>query len=238
MPRPQVDPPDLREHGRGVASDRRLFMQLLVFDHCPDARVLGDAVERSGGHGIAYAEASDPRGAALLTASEDPAYFVESLRPTLNLPTFLDAAPRAGWSMLGRSYSLGYETDLEDTLLCRPVRHAFQEDRPWAVWYPLRRGGAFSQLSPDEQRGILAEHGKIGMSFSAGGFAADVRLACHGLDPHDNDFVIGLMGRKLAPLSKLVETMRGTIQTSTYLDRLGPFFVGRKVWQSAPPDFV
>ena len=235
MQRPQVDPPDLSEHGRGVASDRRLFMQVVVFDDCPEPASLGEAVERSGGRGVAYAEAGNPRGGALLTASEDPAYFVDALRSALNLPSFQAMSVRAGWSMLGRTYALGYESDLEDVLLRRPVRHAFHEDWPWAVWYPLRRSGAFSQLSADEQRGILAEHGKIGMSFAAGGFAADVRLACHGLDPHDNDFVIGLMGGELAPLSKLVETMRGTIQTSTYLDRLGPFFVGKKVWQSEPP---
>jgi hypothetical protein len=29
-----------------------------------------------------------------------------------------------------------------------------------------------------------------------------------------------------------VQSMRKTQQTSLYLDRLGPFFVGRAVWQS------
>ena len=33
------------------------------------------------------------------------------------------------------------------------------------------------------------------------------------------------------PLSALVQAMRKTQQTSLYLDRLGPFFVGRAVWQ-------
>ena len=39
------------------------------------------------------------------------------------------------------------------------------------------------------------------MSFGAGDLAHDIRLACHGLDKDDNDFVIGLIGKELYPLS-------------------------------------
>jgi chlorite dismutase len=39
----------------------------------------------------------------------------------------------------------------------------------------------------------------------------------------------------LFPLSAVVQAMRKTQQTSLYLDRLGPFLVGRAVWQSALP---
>ena len=63
----------------------------------------------------------------------------------------------------------------------------------------------------------------------AGDYAHDIRLACHGLDRSDNDFVVGLVGRELFPLSAVVQAMRKTQQTALYLDRLGPFFVGRKV---------
>ena len=56
--------------------------------------------------------------------------------------------------------------------------------------------------------------------------------SCHGLDVHDNDFVIGLVGRQLHPLSHLVQAMRKTTQTSQYLQTLGPFFVGHALWQS------
>ncbi len=45
-------------------------------------------------------------------------------------------------------------------------------------------------------------------------FAHDVRLARHGLDPHDNDFVIGLVGKELHPLSHVVQAMRATRQTA------------------------
>ena len=59
-----------------------------------------------------------------------------------------------------------------------------------------------------------------------------MRLACHGLDKNDNDFIVGLIGPKLHPLSAVVQEMRKTEQTSQYLDSLGPFFIGRAAWQS------
>jgi chlorite dismutase len=138
--------------------------------------------------------------------------------------------------MFGRTYALGYEADLEDTLFGRPMRTALNRDWPWAIWYPLRRKGAFEQLLADQQREVLMEHGRIGMGFSRADYAHDIRLACHGLEPRDNDFVVGLMGKQLHPLSAIVQTMRGTTQTSLYIDRLGPFFVGRAIWQAELPE--
>ena len=99
------------------------------------------------------------------------------------------------------------------------------------MWYPLRRKGSFAKLEPGEQRSILMEHGKIGMAYVQHDLVHDVRLACHGLDVNDNDFLIGLCGKELGPLSKIVENMRKTEQTSQYLEQLGPFFVGRAIWQ-------
>jgi chlorite dismutase len=103
---------------------------------------------------------------------------------------------------------------------------------PWAIWYPLRRTGAFARLAPQEQGSIVKEHAVLGHAYGDADLAHDIRLACHGLDAHDNDFVIGLVGRDLQPLSHLVQTMRKTVQTSQYLQTLGPFFVGRALWQS------
>ncbi len=102
---------------------------------------------------------------------------------------------------------------------------------PWAIWYPLRRAGSFEQLTAQEQRVILMEHGGIGHAFGRAGLGTDIRLACHGLGKKDNDFVVGLLGRDLHPLSVIVQRMRKTKQTSLHLDRLGPFFVGKAVWQ-------
>ena len=76
------------------------------------------------------------------------------------------------------------------------------------------------------------EHGGIGMSFGKANLAHDIRLACHGLDKNDNDFVIGVLGQKLHPLSAVIQTMRKTKQTSQYLESLGPFFIGKAIWQA------
>ena len=137
--------------------------------------------------------------------------------------------------MFGRTYSLGYEPDLEETLFGRPRRTALNPAWPWAVWYPLRRSGGFAKLSDKDQREILMEHGSIGRSFGEADFAHDIRLACFGLDTNDNDFVVGLMGKQLHPLSALVQTMRKTRQTSQFIERLGPFFVGKAVWRTGQP---
>ena len=94
------------------------------------------------------------------------------------------------------------------------------------MWYPLRRSGAFAKLEPREQAGILREHGIIGRAYGAQDLAHDVRLACHGLDARDNEFVIGLVGKDLHPLSHIVQAMRKTRQTSEFISQMGPFFIG------------
>lgn len=133
--------------------------------------------------------------------------------------------------MLGRTYAIGYEDDLERALISRPRQKVCDPEMPWAIWYPLRRAGSFEQLSAEEQRVILAEHGGIGRAYGRAGYGADIRLACHGLDKNDNDFVVGLIGPDLYPLSSIVQRMRKTKQTSLHLERLGPFFVGKAIWQ-------
>ncbi|MGH7791946.1 MAG: chlorite dismutase family protein, partial [Thermodesulfobacteriota bacterium] len=99
-------------------------------------------------------------------------------------------------------------------------------------WYPLQRVKSFENLPEDEQRAVLGEHGKVGFRYGKAGYAKDIRLSCHGLDKNDNDFVIGLLGKELYPLSSVVQAMRKTKQTSKYLESLGPFFVGKAIWQS------
>lgn len=230
------DVPDLSEKGgikdgRRQTLDRRLYMQLQAFGDCRDTARVVDALAAADLSGVLYADVNDPRGIALLTFSDDPGFFVNVLRPVLAAPPFADLAQKPELTMLGRTYALGYEPDLEDVLLKRPVRYALNADWPWAVWYPLRRSGAFARLAEDEQRAILKEHGVIGMAYGRADLAHDIRLACHGLDQHDNDFVVGLLGRDLHPLSAVVQTMRGTQQTSLYVTSLGPFFVGKAIWR-------
>ncbi|MFW6060221.1 MAG: chlorite dismutase family protein, partial [Phycisphaeraceae bacterium] len=177
-------------------------------------------------------DAHDPFGVALLTIREDPSFFVADLPALLRDSPFAQLRQKPQYTMFGRTYALGYEQDLEETLFTRPTRTALNADWPWVIWYPLRRKGAFEQLDAERQREILMEHGRIGFRFGRADQAHDIRLACHGLDPHDNDFVIGLTGKALHPLSAVVQAMRKTTQTSQYIERLGPFFVGRALWQS------
>ncbi len=229
--------PDLSEKGgaRGgqpQRSDERLFMQLLAFGGCRDPKPLIRALQHEAVPGVLYEDVNDPRGVAVLALDRDPAFFVDVLRPLLNCAPFDALVQKHEYTMLGRTYSLGYEPDLAEVLLHRPRRTVLNPAWPWAVWYPLRRSGRFAQLPEQEQRVILGEHGAIGMAYGAADYAHDIRLACHGLDAHDNDFVVGLIGKQLYPLSAIVQAMRKTQQTALYLERLGPFVVGRAIWQA------
>ena len=47
-----------------------------------------------------------------------------------------------------------------------------------------------------------------------------------------------LIGPELYPLSKLVKDMRPTVQTSEYIQDMGPFFVGRVLYQAPVPEAV
>lgn len=207
-------------------------MQLQVFGANPGVSELATALARTSLTAVLYEDVNDARGVGLLTVSRDPSVFVGELRAVLTAPPCAALVQKPEYTMMGRTYALGYEPDLEDTLLERPRRTVLNPAWPWAMWYPLRRSGRFAQLPEQEQRTILAEHGTIGMAYGAGDFAHDIRLACHGLDKADNDFVVGLIGKDLFPLSHVVQAMRKTQQTSLYLEHLGPFFVGRAVWQS------
>lgn len=219
-------------NGQPQSLDRRLFMQLLAFGNARDAGELAGALEAAGFEAVLYNDVNDPYGVGLLTWSEQPDFFVTLLRPFLETQPFQALRHKPEFTMLGRTYSLGHEPDLEDWLLQKPRRTVLKRESPWAVWYPLRRKGEFSALPPAEQGPILAEHGRIGHAFGEAGYAQDVRLACFGLDTHDNDFVIGLIGAELYPLSACVQHMRKTRQTSQYIANMGPFFVGKAYWQS------
>jgi chlorite dismutase len=221
-----------RRNGQEILLDRRLFMKFTAFGRCFDPHAAISALREAGARGAVYLDANDAQGIGVMIASEDPDYFVTELRSVFSHRPFADFVHRDEFDMLGRSYSIGYEPDLEDTLLKRPMTKLLDPKNQWAVWYPLQRAKKFHTLPPEHQRKILAEHGTLAHRYGAGGHAADVRLACHGLDKNDNDFIVGLLGPKLHPLSAIVQEMRKTEQTSQYLDSLGPFFVGKIAWQS------
>jgi hypothetical protein len=226
---------DVRERGANQQqSDRRLFMQLQVLTGCADVKPLVRTLEASRQEAVLYQDVNDPRGVGVLGMSEEPTYFAGPFRDLINTEAFVGLPLRSEFTMLGRTYASGFEPDLEDWLFRRPRRTVLNPAWPWAIWYPLRRTGAFARLSGKEQGEVIREHSVLGRAYGDADLAHDVRLACHGLDVHDNDFVIGLIGKDLHPLSHLVQTMRKTLQTSQYLQTLGPFFVGHVVWQSPP----
>jgi chlorite dismutase len=231
---------DVAEHGRsaegGTTSlDRRLFMQLHAYGGARDTGALVGALQAADVAGVLYEDVNDPTGVALLTMSESPEAFVSEYRSFLQSSPFAELEPKPDFTMLGRTYAIGHEQDLAEALVERPRRRVLDPSLPWAIWYPLRRAGSFEQLSRREQDTILMEHGGVGVAFGRAGLGYDIRLACHGLDRDDNDFVIGLLGPELHPLSVIVQRMRKTKQTSLHLERLGPFLVGRKAWSSSDP---
>ena len=229
---------DVAEHGRSAdgettSLDRRLFMQLHAYGGARDTAVLTSSLDAAGVAAVLYEDVNDPFGVALLTLSESPDAFVSEHRVFLQSSPFAELQPKPELTMLGRTYAIGYEQDLQEALVERPRRRVLDPELRWAIWYPLRRAGSFEQLSRREQDTVLMEHGGVGMAFGRAGLGYDIRLACHGLDRDDNDFVVGLLGPQLHPLSVIVQRMRKTKQTSLHLERLGPFFVGRVAWQSS-----
>ena len=230
-----------KKEGAKQAMNRRLFMQLLVFrvpkgteavsggtKSAPDAvgAELVSILKARKIPGVVYADTMDPRSLAVLSWSEDPTHFVRNIRPLFTEAPLANVDLRDDFAMLGRSYSTGHEPELEWSLLKRPIENVMNEVTRWHVWYPLRRKGAFAKLEPIEQSHTLREHAALGIAYGQQELATDVRLACHGIDAGDNEFVIGLMGKDLHPLSHLVQAMRKTRQTSEFIEKMGPFFVG------------
>jgi chlorite dismutase len=225
-----------KRNGERQSLNRRLFFQLLVFRSPREGSSLAhDVITRLRSAevpAVFYADAMDPRGFGLLTWTEAPEHFVQRIRPLFS-SALADAELRPEFTMIGRTYSSGHEPDLEHWLLRRPVENVNNAAYPWHIWYPLRRNGPFNRLDPHEQSIILREHAALGMAYGQQELAHDIRLACHGLDAADNEFVIGLVGRELHPLSHLVQAMRKTRQTAEFIAQMGPFFVGHALARTA-----
>ena len=227
------EPPDIREVGAPLdgnpqVSDRRLFFQLHVFRECFDHRLIIKILEKGSLNAVLYDDLNHPTGIGVLLVAEDPAVLIAESRTVL---VKTQDAPKLSYrpemTMTGRTYSSGRELNLEEVLLKRPLQNVLNPEFPWAIWYPLRRKPEFYRLEYRERGRILGEHALLGRSYAAGGYASDIRLACFGLDTNDNEFVIGLVGPDLHPLSRLIQDMRQTEQTTKYIESLGPFFVGK-----------
>ncbi|MCS6898700.1 MAG: chlorite dismutase family protein [Myxococcales bacterium] len=226
-----------KRNGERQSLNRRLFFQLLVFRSARDGNALAaELIQRLRAAevpGVVYADTMDPRGFGLLTWSEAPEQFIQRVRPLFST-VLKDEELRSDVAMIGRTYSSGHEPDLEHWLLRRPVENVTNVNYPWHVWYPLRRIGSFNRIDAHEQATIMREHAALGMAYGQQELAHDIRLACHGLDTSDNEFVIGLVGRELYPLSHLVQAMRKTRQTAEFIAHMGPFFVGHVLARTSP----
>ena len=225
---------DLSEKGRGATGiqlslDKRLFMQFMVFRGQRDAMI--EQLNSKSIQAVVYQDVNDASSFGVMVYCQNPSYIIDRLQPLLGTLAATGLQQNHDYTMMGRTYSIGYEDDLEDVLIQRPVSRICNPETPWAVYYPVRRNGSFEQQPKSEQRKMLMEHGGIGHAFGKAGFATDIRLAGHGLNKDDNDFIIGLLGKELFPLSALVQRMRRTRQTAEFIDNMGPFFVGRAVWQ-------
>ena len=205
-------------------------MQFMAFRNA-DQGFLTQQFEKISAQAVVYQELSDAKGTGIMIYCEDPGYIVDQIHPILNSSELSAMEFREEFTMVGRTYTIGYESDLEDVLIKRSARRVCDPSTPWAVFYPVKRSGAFERQSREEQKKMLSEHGGIGRAYGKAGFATDIRLACHGLSKDDNDFIVGLLGKELFPLSALVQHMRRTRQTSEFIDRMGPFFIGRALWQ-------
>ena len=203
---------DVRERGaNGQTSDRRLFMQLQVLTGVAEAKPLVAALEASGVPGVALRrrERSAGRGrprASPRTRRSSPA----SSGALLGREPFAGLTPRPELTMLGRTYASGFEPDLEDWLLAPAAPH--RAESRVAVGHLVSAapdGRLRAPGRPRSRRASCASTATIGRGYGDADLAHDVRLACHGLDTHDNDFVIGLVGRELHPLSHLSRPCAG-----------------------------
>lgn len=219
---------DIREIGSPIDgepqySNRRLYFQLHVFNNEFDS--INEFLSKCCLNSVLYDDLNNPSGIGILLMAENPS---DLLTESANLIHLSDRSSyRSDMTMLGRTYSSGREPVLDEWLITKPMSNALNPDFTWAIWYPLRRKPEFYQLEPRERGRILGEHAMLGRSYAEGGYAKDIRLSCFGLNTHDNEFVIGLVGPELYPLSRLIQDMRKTEQTTKYIDSLGPFFIGK-----------
>src|SRR5436190_17095814 len=80
------EPPDIFEKGgmkdgQTQRLNQRLFMQFLAFGGATNMPALRQGIHSAGLAGVLYEDVNDPRGIGLLTFSEDPAFFLDRVRP-------------------------------------------------------------------------------------------------------------------------------------------------------------
>ena len=69
-----------------------------------------------------YEDVNDPRGVGAADLQRGSRLLPRRVRPLLNGPAFAALVQKPEYTMLGRTYSIGYEPDLPEVLLDRPRR--------------------------------------------------------------------------------------------------------------------
>ena len=83
IPAPAIHEVGAPKEGVPQTSDRRLFMQLHIFQQCEDPNSVAKALEQSGLESVLYLDVNNPKGIGILAMSENPDRFVKDplLRP-------------------------------------------------------------------------------------------------------------------------------------------------------------
>ena len=106
--------------GETLYSNRRLFVQLLAYGGCADSSAVMAALDEAGAPAVLYEDLNDPQGVALLSFHEDPDFFLDTVRPLVGTEPFRALVPKPEYTMFGRTYSMGWEPDLDEALIERP----------------------------------------------------------------------------------------------------------------------
>ena len=120
---------DFREKGRDqegklMTSDRRLFMQLQCFTQCKlHPSDYYKALKAAKFASVLYQDFNDPFGLGLLSFHENPEFFTKEVPDFFRQGVFSQLKHKPHFTMTGRSYSIGYENNL-DYVLVRSAHRA------------------------------------------------------------------------------------------------------------------
>src|SRR6186997_2363793 len=136
--RARIEPPDISERGglkdgEPQRSDDRLFVQLLAFGNCAKPLDVRDYLYKASVENIVYEDLNDPLGIAVVMMSRTPGDFIDVMRPILTSGPCAGLQLKPHFTMTGRTYSLGYEPDLNETLIERPRRTILNPDWRWGI---------------------------------------------------------------------------------------------------------
>ena len=210
-------------------------MKFTAFGGCADPQAAVAALAEDGVEGALYVDANDPQGIGLIVAAEDPGLLRDDAARAVQPPAVRGVHAQARVRH-ARPHVL-------DRLRARSRGHAVHE-------------AARQDAEPREPLGRVVSAAARRRSFrrcrpiiSAASWPSTARsrnaTAPAGMPPTcasratastrtTTTSSSACSARTCIRLSAVVQEMRKTEQTAQYLDSLGPFFVGKAVWQAKP----